>query len=111
MRAIVWFMGLFFSFVILVILVRSIGLANASTQPIEDAAKPDPTCPQPCWHGITIGQTSVDEAVSILQANYPYFSHVTRDDRNGLIFTEIPSAHIGVQLLIAPDMHDKMVIA
>lgn len=51
----------------LMVLIRWGG--GTRTIPLVEVIGPDPTCAQPCWHGIQVGRTTIDEAQTILQSD------------------------------------------
>ena len=75
-RITLWSVAFVGIFALLVLLIR----AHPSTpnSVFATALATDPTCPQPCWHGIQLGQTTVDEAYDILRADPAAFATIER---------------------------------
>jgi hypothetical protein len=64
--------------ILLIVLILSARLVGSRNK-VPGAAIFDPgNCPQPCWHGIQPGKTTLDEAEAILRAD-PLFSDIRRE--------------------------------
>jgi hypothetical protein len=101
-------------FTVLIALTTRMWIADPSAQPLLEAIKPDPTCTQPCWHGITIGESKFADVQSILLADHEFFSGVSRDPApsDDEIYAGIPSAQIPVKITGSgnPKIVDEIVI-
>lgn len=74
-RLLLWTASLTIVLIVSMLSARLIGSRNK----IPGAAIFDPgDCPQPCWHGIQPGKTTLDEAEAILRAD-PLFSDIRRE--------------------------------
>jgi hypothetical protein len=78
-------------FACLIGLVR-ITIHTLPANPALTLLSPDPTCPQPCWHGIQLGKTTVDEAQAHLLNDKVLASTVTRRDALTLNWSIPPGA-------------------
>lgn len=72
-------------FTIFALLLTMIRTTAAPSDPVFAAAfQRDPTCPQPCWHGIQLGITSVDDAYNILHKENSFVIQIERPDENSI---------------------------
>lgn len=53
--------------ILVALMLWSRSRSTINTSPLAAVLRPDSTCPQPCWHGIRLGRTTLDEAEALLR--------------------------------------------
>ncbi|MBX3085791.1 MAG: hypothetical protein KF716_29405 [Anaerolineae bacterium] len=87
-------------FTIFTLLLTMIRTTAAPSDPVFAAAfQRDPTCPQPCWHGIQLGITSVDDAYKILQTDLSSFSAINRSEETYITWQLASLPHVDASLV------------